>query len=163
MKIETKINFKEYLSWNMQMILQKPIIYIFPFAIIFLTYTNKDTIFSYDIFSLIYIIVILSVLIWTPIKIRKKIKNAFYTNKTLQELIIYDFSSEKIEITGETFQSEISWSTVFKITELKKWFLIYQSNNVVNLVPKKNFSQQQTIELRNLITQNNIKSKLRKD
>lgn len=92
-----------------------------------------------------------------------KIKNDFESNKSIQEEITYQFSNEKIEIIGESFHSEVSWATVFKVDELKDWFMIYQGNNAVNLIPKKNFTQQQKQDLRNLITSHNIKSKLRKD
>lgn len=163
MKVKTKIEFRDYLSWNIQMILRKPIMLVFPIAITFILFNNIDLILSFDIFSLIYVLVVLLIIIWTPIKTRQKIKNDFESNKSLQEEITYQFSNEKIEITGETFHSEVSWTTVFKVIELKDWFMIYQGNNAVNLVPKKNFTQQQKHELRNLISYLNIKSKFRKD
>lgn len=163
MKVITKIEFKDYLNWNIQMILRRPIMLVFPIAIIFILFNNLDLILSFDIFSLIYIVVVLLILIWMPIRTRKKIKMDFESNKSIQEEITYEFSNEKIEITGETFHSEVSWTTVFKINESKDWFMIYNGNNVVNLVPKKNFTQQQKQDLRTLITSHNIKSKLRKD
>jgi len=163
MKIITKIEFKDYLNWNIQMILRRPIMLVFPIAISFILFNNIDLILSFDIFSVIYVVVVLSIIIWMPIKTRQKIKKDFESNKTLQEEITYQFTNEKIEIIGETFHSEVSWTTVFKVNELKDWFLIYQGNNAVNLVPKKNFTRQQKQDLRNLITSHNIKCKLRKD
>ena len=163
MKVITKIEFKDYLSWNIQMILRKPVMLVFPIAITFILFNNIDIILSYDIFSLIYIAIVLLIIIWMPIRTRKKIKNDFESNKSIQEEITYQFSNEKIEIIGESFHSEVSWATVFKVDELKDWFMIYQGNNAVNLIPKKNFTQQQKKDLRNLITSHNIKSKLRKD
>lgn len=163
MKIITKIEFKDYLNWNIQMILRRPIMLVFPIAISFILFNNIDLILSFDIFSVIYVVVVLLIIIWMPIKTRQKIKKDFESNKTLQEEITYQFTNEKIEITGETFHSEVSWTTVFKVNELKDWFMIYQGNNAVNLVPKKNFTPQQKQDLRNLITSHNIKCKLRKD
>lgn len=163
MKIITKIEFKDYLSWNIQMILRKPIMLVFPSAILIILFNNLDIILSFDIFSLLYVVVVLLIIIWIPIRTRKKIRYEFESNKSIQEEITYQFSNEKIEIVGETFHSEVSWTTIFKINELKNWFMIYQGNNTVNLVPKKNFTQQQKQDLRTLITSHNIISKLRKD
>lgn len=163
MKVITKIEFRDYLSWNIQMILRKPIMLVFPIAISIILFNNLDIILSFDIFSLLYVAVILLIIIWIPIRTRKKIKNDFESNKSIQEEITYQFSNEKIEIVGETFHSEVSWTTIFKINELKNWFMIYHGNNTVNLVPKKNFTQQQKQDLRTLITSHNITSKLRKD
>ena len=74
MKIKTKIEFKDYLSWNIQMILRKPVMLVFPIAITFILFNNIDIILSYDIFSLIYIAIVLLIIIWMPIRTRKKIK-----------------------------------------------------------------------------------------
>jgi|SRR6218665_225298 len=163
MKIETKIEFKDYLDLNLQLIFSKISFYFIPLAIIIFFINHTEGIINKDIFSLMFFILILAVVIWPLFKIHSKIKSGFYTNKNLQEFIIYEFQKEKINIVGESFQSEISWSNIHKIKELKNWFLIYQSENVANLVPKKNFTKQQEEELRNLITSHNIKSKLRKD
>lgn len=74
MKVITKIEFKDYLSWNIQMILRKPVMLVFPIAITFILFNNIDIILSYDIFSLIYIAIVLLIIIWMPIRTRKKIK-----------------------------------------------------------------------------------------
>lgn len=158
MKIETKIEFKDYLDWNIQLILRKPIVFISPVIILILVFFNINEFNFY-----LYLIVLAGILIWAPFKIFHKIKKDFYSNPTLQESITYNFSSDKIQIFGETFESEFSWSTINRIIETKNWFTIYQSSNIANLIPKKNFTQQQIIELRNIITQNNVKSRLRKD
>lgn len=163
MKIETKIGLRDYMNLNVQLITSKISFYFIPLAIIILLTNNIEGILQKDILSILYVLVILVFSIWFPINIYKKLKREFYTHKNLQESIIFDFYKEKIEIIGETFQSEISWSNVHKVKELKKWFLIYQSNNLANLIQKKNFTQEQKKELRNLIIQNNINSKLRKD
>lgn len=163
MRIKTKIDYKDYLSWNIQIILRRPIMLVFPIAITIILINNVDLILSFDVFSLTYVAVVLMIIIWTPLQTRRKIKNDFESNKSIQEEIIYQFSKEKIEVIGETFHSDVSWTTVFKINESKDWFMIYHSNNAVNLIPKKNFTQQQKQDLRILITSHNIKSKLRKD
>lgn len=136
---------------------------VFPIAISCILFNNIDLILSFDIFSLMYVMVILLIMIWIPIRTRQKIKKDFESNRTLQEEITYQFSNEKIVIIGETFHSEVSWTTIFKIIELKEWFMFYQGNNAVNLIPKKNFTVEEKYGLRNIITSHDIKSKLRKD
>ncbi len=163
MKIKTKIEFKDYVNLNLQLITSKISFYFLPLAIIILLNNNIEGVLYKDQTSIFFVVVIILVTIWFPIRVYLKMKKEFYTNKNLQERILYEFYKEKIDITGETFQSEISWTNIHRVKELKNWFLIYQSNNLANLVQKKNFTREEIIELRNFITQNNVKSRLRKD
>jgi hypothetical protein len=89
------------------------------------------------------------------------LKNVFYSNKQIQESISYTFTNESIYTKGETFDGDFTWDTVYKVKENKDWFLIYQSAQVMNMVPKKYFAKEQILELRNIIKSNNVKAKLR--
>ncbi|UFH31494.1 YcxB family protein [Chryseobacterium sp. C-71] len=91
-----------------------------------------------------------------------RLKNAFYSNKKIQEEIIYTFTDEKVQTKGETFEGDFTWNTVFKVKETKNWFLIYQSKLTMNMVPKKDFSDRQISELRNMIKNAGVKAKLLK-
>ncbi|MCJ8153174.1 YcxB family protein [Chryseobacterium sp. SSA4.19] len=90
-------------------------------------------------------------------------KKAFLSNKNIQEMIIYTFTDQKIRTEGETFDADFTWMRLYKVKENKDWFLIYQSVQVMNMVPKKNLTQDQILELRNIIKTNNVKAKLRND
>ncbi|WP_415328309.1 YcxB family protein [Chryseobacterium sp. MMS23-Vi53] len=78
-------------------------------------------------------------------------------------MISYTFTDENIYTKGETFEGDFTWKTVHKVKENKEWFLIYQSAQVMNMVPKKYFTKYQISELRNIIKTNNVKAKLRND
>lgn len=91
------------------------------------------------------------------------VRFAFNSNKNIQESITYIFTDNKIRMVGETFDEDVTWSSVYKIKENKDWFLIYQSAKVMNMVPKKFFTKEQISELRNMIKANHVKAKLRND
>ncbi len=92
-----------------------------------------------------------------------RLKFAFNSNKKIQENISYSFSDEKICMEGETFSEDFMWNSIYKVKENKEWFLIYQSAQTMNMLPKKYFTKDQISELRNIIRKNNIKAKLRND
>lgn len=102
-------------------------------------------------------------LIFITVRSYFRLKNAFYSNKKIQEEIIYIFDQEKINTRGETFEGDFSWKTIYRVRENKDWFLIYQSKTTMNMIPKKYFTKSQIQELRNLIQKNNVKAKLRND
>ncbi len=91
------------------------------------------------------------------------VRFAFSSNKNIQESITYTFTDEKIRIQGETFEEEISWSSIYKVKENKDWFLIYQSAQVMNMVPKKFLTKEQISALRRIIKSNKVKAKLGED
>lgn len=92
-----------------------------------------------------------------------RLRFAFNSNKKIQEGISYTFTDEKIRTEGETFDGDFTWNSVYKVKENKDWFLIYQSAQTMNMVPKKFFTKNQISGLRDLIRKNNVKAKLRND
>lgn len=166
MEIQTKIIFKDY--WNLHLnnfpknVLSLLIIFLVPIVLSIYFYKIFEDTFQNN--NLIYFIILLIfIFIYFPYRHYKTIKKVFYSNKKIQENIIYTFNEEKIHVKGESFESEFTWKSIFKLKELKDWFLIYQSMNVMNIVPKKNFTKEQIHELRQIILKNELKAKLKND
>ena len=63
-------------------------------------------------------------------------------------------------VRGETFTSEMDWSKIHKILELKDWVLIYQSNSTANIIKKEYFGEK-IEEFRALVRNKGIKAKLK--
>ncbi|MPS65636.1 MAG: hypothetical protein DI622_19665 [Chryseobacterium sp.] len=160
--VNTHISFKDFLMFNVKNSLTR--ILVFPLlALIFLVVrqfmeesNERDMLRSASIWFLF-------VFIFIVIRSYFRLKNAFYSNKKIQENISYTFTDENVLNKGETFEGEFGWDTVYKIKENKEWFLIYQSAHVMNMVPKKYFTKDQISELRNTIRNNHVKAKLRND
>ncbi len=93
----------------------------------------------------------LLVLLMPYVAVKLKSRRGFDSNKMMQEQIIYEFTSDTIIMTGATFKSEMEWSKVHKVKELKDWFLIYQSKHLMNIIPKKDLDEK-VPEFINLIT-----------
>lgn len=63
-------------------------------------------------------------------------KRSFTSNKMFQEEVIYEFINDTIKTKGKSFKSELAWSSIYKVKELKEWFLIYQSKQLFYMIPK---------------------------
>ncbi|MFL9833496.1 YcxB family protein [Chryseobacterium terrae] len=160
--VKTHIIFRDFLNFNIKNSL--PRIIIFSFIILLflgLNFYNTEN----DTQNILKSASIWFAAAFVFIIIRSyfRLKNAFYSNKKIQEEIIYTFDDEKVQTKGETFEGDFAWNTVYRIKETKDWLLIYQSKTTMNMIPKKNFTQNQIVELRNIIEKNNVKAKLRKD
>lgn len=160
--VKTHITFKDFLMFNVKNSLTR--ILIFPsLALIFFVIKHfmeesdeRDLLGSASMWFLI-------VFVFIVIRSYFRLKNAFYSNKKIQETISYTFTDENVLNKGETFEGEFGWNTVYRVKEKKEWFLIYQSAHVMNMVPKKYFTKEQISELRNIIKNNHVEAKLRND
>lgn len=162
MTVKTHITFKDFLNFNIKNSFPRIIIFSLIILAIFglnfsnAEYNTKEIFKSASIwFAAVFVFII--------IRSYFRLKNAFYSNKKIQEEIVYTFTDEKVQTKGETFDGDFTWNTVHRVKETKDWFLIYQSKTTMNMVPKKYFSQSEMIELRSIIEQNNVKAKLRND
>ena len=159
---KTHITFKDFLNFNIKNSLPRIIIFSF-IILVFLGLnfynTERDTENILQSASIWFA----AVFIFIIIRSYFRLKNAFYSNKKIQEEIIYTFTDEKVQTKGETFDGDFTWNTVHRVKETKDWFLVYQSKTTMNMIPKKYFSPSEIIELRNIIEKNNVKAKLRND
>jgi hypothetical protein len=63
--------------------------------------------------------------------------------------------------TGETFKSEMSWTKLYRVQELRNWILIYQSKTAANIIPKESFGEILS-EFKRLVVESNVKSNFNK-
>jgi len=162
MTIKTHITFKDFLNFNIKNSFPRIIIFsLIILAIFGLNFSNAE----YNTKEIFKSASIWFAAVFAFIIIRSyfRLKNAFYSNKKIQEEIFYTFTDEKVQTKGETFDGDFTWNTVHRVKETKDWFLIYQSKTTMNMIPKKYFSPSEIIELRNIIEKNNVKAKLRND
>ncbi len=159
MTVKTHITFKDFLNFNIKNSFPRIIIFSLIILAIFglnfsnAEYNTKEIFKSASIwFAAVFVFII--------IRSYFRLKNAFYSNKKIQEEIVYTFTDEKVQTKGETFDGDFTWNTVHRVKETKDWFLIYQSKTTMNMVPKKYFGQSEIIELRNIIEKNNVKARL---
>lgn len=162
MIIKTHISFKDFLKFNIKNSLSRIIIFsliLLLFCCLNLYNAENEMQENFKSASVWLAVIIIFMFVRTYFRL----KNAFFSNKKIQEQITYIFSNDKVEAKGETFETDFTWNTVFEVKELKDWFLIYQSARTMNMIAKENMDKDQIIEFRKMVTDNGVKSKLRKD
>lgn len=162
MTVKTQITFRDFLVFHIKSSLLRLIVFLLILLVFFVIKESVDSSAETDLLrstSMWFAILILFMVIRSYFSVRF----AFSSNKNIQESITYTFTDEKIRIHGETFEEEISWNSIYKVKENKDWFLIYQSAQVMNMVPKKFFTKEQISALRRIIKSNKVKAKLGED
>ena len=162
MKIKTKILFEDYLRLSYQMTYRNPwVIFLSCIGLImfigsimyfvgFKTFSDEAPYFHF-IFGIFIVIVL-------PISIYYGTRKNFRSNKCLHENITYEITDDKLKVVGESFNSELSWDKMYKITEYWKWILIFQNRNAAFLIPKRGFGKELLVFKELIINKTHIKT-----
>lgn len=161
MRIESKLTIKDYQRIMFNLNGRKPIViilFILGFALIVtsvLYFIGFKIPFSeppyFQLFLGLFIVILY------PLFFILSVRKTFMTHLRLHERIIYEFNPDKIIITGETFKSEMNWSKIYRIQELRNWILIYQNRLIANII-KKDTSGIDIKYFRELVSMNKVKA-----
>ena len=139
MKIKTQIQFKDYIKLQYVLNYQNYFI-LFSTVFVALAFSLQLQQFmegSADSDAVFWLIFLGTYIFVRPIAIYFRAKKKFDTYQIMQGEITYEFLTDKMIITSLYSNSEIPWDKIYKVRELKSWFLIYQSSSLANLVDRK--------------------------
>ncbi len=153
MRVKTKVSFADYAQLNFSLYYRKPLSMLVALVgfmlLIFAVLSFEDKFHSGQ--SPIFLCAIgVMVVVVIPFFIYQNSKRNYYSNLRLQEEIEYDFTNDKLKMTGTSFNAELNWDKTYKIEELKKFFLIYGSKQIANLLPKNDMTSAEIAEARNI-------------
>lgn len=82
------------------------------------------------------------------------------SNPSIREPVNIEVTEEGIDFEGATFKSAIKWQIYTNFLESKNLFMLYQSNNLFNMIPKRAFSSNEQInQFRDLIGRMIVKNR----
>lgn len=152
MKFINKIDFNDYLKLNYSRFYKRigsilSLILGITFIIISLVdyFEIYDLIPGYPTYQPIagfVIVFIMPLLIY--ISAKKNYKNYEILNGNPE----FEINEDTLNITGVGFKSEIKINKLYKVDELKSWFIIHIAKGSSNLISKKHLSETQIEKLR---------------
>lgn len=164
MELKTTITKKDYVNAVMATNRKRKfkVILVGVFILPLLMYLIKESMADFWITTvlamLMYLILILPlVYIISLFKARQQ----YETNTIFHAPIQYMFSRDAITLTGDSFNSKIAWTAVFRIKEIKNSYLIYHSSAAFLIVLKSAFTAEQDVMFRKLLSSiDSLKNKL---
>jgi hypothetical protein len=108
-----------------------------------LSFLPAPQFYQYTTLALIFVV--------QPLFIFSTIRRTYVSSDHLREPLEMVFDGEQIRITGKYFYTELSWAGLFKVVELRDWFMIYQNTLTAVLVPKRAFKGRQQREFKRLL------------
>ena len=87
-------------------------------------------------------------------------KKNYKTNQRITENIEYQFGEDNLIVKGESFNSQLTWNKIYKVTQTKNLVLIWQNRQVANAIPKRDIWEGQIEELKIILDRHKIKNNL---
>lgn len=163
LQFKVKVTESEYIRFSSLFILSKIKIIkiIIPvFFISFLLALSRDI--KNDNFpGMSTLALVVPVAVFFPIynSFKKDLKKSYLKFSSLQEETVYTVDDSGINVKGETFESFILWDKVDNILTKKEFVMISLTPSFGNLIPRRNLTSEQLLQLLKYAHNANVKIK----
>lgn len=164
-KLSTRLTQEDYIKVNFHLLYRKLSIKIFTGIWIFVLLISLTTFLDGRILEtwpqILFIVAFVSAL---PAVTYFSAKSNYKSNQRISETILYEFSDDIMITTGESFSANLTWEKVYSVTETKNWVLIWQNKQVANIVPKRDFYNDDLLRFKEIVRKHKgVKNKLKYD
>lgn len=90
----------------------------------------------------------------SPWLVKRAYKKAYRKNDAYRGRRTVSFDDAGMSITGAAFSSQLRWAMFTRFAEDDRAFVVYQSQNVSQFIPKRELAPEQITELREIFTRN---------
>ncbi len=160
MVIKSKLTKQDFIKLNFILLYGKLSMKLYTVFIALGILTAIGVAMFYQFNSFIYVIGPFVMLIALPLLTYFGAVRNYTANNRITETIEYHFDNEYLSLKGESFNSQLSWGKIYKVTHIKNWILIWQNKQVSNPIPKGNISEEQIGELKAILNNNKVKNNL---
>lgn len=160
MLIKTKLSERDFINANLVMLYSKPFLkfatgLVVGSCIIF--FICSFFLPSVSIRSALFPVLAISAL---PLATYFSAKKIFKKSTTLGEHIDYEFDAEVIKIQGESFNGQLPWNKVHKVTKTKNWLLIWQNSQQASPIPRRNVRELDLPRIAEILNKQGVKNNL---
>ncbi|PCI92882.1 MAG: hypothetical protein COB15_17195 [Flavobacteriales bacterium] len=167
-KINQKLESSEYVKCIMNMTYRKPMMII----ILIIGFFNLiwSALYLFPSASILFegppymaLAFGIGLIIISPASIYFGTKRNFNSNPRVSEPIEYKFTNDEIDMTGESFNSSMTWDKIFMLKETNSHVLIYHDQLIAQFINKKSLTPEQLNFFRSMVSRfPSIKNKMKK-
>lgn len=150
--LTTKLSIEDYLKINYYLLYRKWTSKVMTGIGIFMLVSLLFTFDSFKESPWFQLVFGLFLTVGQPISVYFNAKKNYKSNRRISERINYEFDKENIQVTGESFEAKLTWEKIYSVTENKDWILIWQSQQVANIVPKRDFKEEELQAFKNIVS-----------
>ncbi len=150
--LTTKLSIEDYVKINYHLLYRKWKFKLMTGIGIFMLISLFFTFDSFKEFPWVQLLLGLFLTVGQAISVYFSAKKNYKSNGRISERINYEFDRENIKVTGESFEAKSTWDKIYSVTENKDWILIWQNQQVANVVPKRDFKEGELQALKNIVS-----------
>lgn len=94
-----------------------------------------------------------------PLLFKRSARTAYRKNRSFHGPRSAAVDDQGMSVEGPDFSSQVKWPFFLKFAEDDKTFVMYQTNQIFSLIPKRQLSQQEISTIREALTQHIPKTK----
>ncbi|MBA2610442.1 MAG: YcxB family protein [Bacteroidetes bacterium] len=163
-EISTKLNINDYIKATFQLFYRKwsmILLTVIGISMLLMIPASNNFFNKFPIGQLVFGLIFTVAL---PILIYINARKNYRSNKRISETINYEFDNTEIRLNGESFSANLTWDKTYSVTENNYWILIWQNKQVVNIIPKKDFTVEKLNFFKEIVNkQTGLKNKLKRD
>ncbi len=160
MTIKTKLTEKDFIRSNLRLFYEKIIfrvIFVIVLTSLLISFVSeilspKSSLASI-LFPIIFPLALAAVVFFF-------LKKNYAVNRRMSETIEYVFDDSYLRIIGESFQGQLSWDKIHKVTRTKKWIFIWQNPQSANVIPIKDIWEGDITSLKFILEKHKVKNNL---
>lgn len=158
LSITTKLTFEDFRKVNFYFLYRKRaakislVLGIILLLVIITPYVTGTPFWTQ--FPAIPLAIALMLTVVPPYSIFRTARKNYDSNKMINEKITYAFDKDTISVSGESFHSKLSWDKLYEIKVTKTWFLIWQTRQIANVIPRRDISDNQIELIKELVKDN---------
>lgn len=160
MIIKSKLSEQDFINANFVLLYSRTMVKVLTgiFAFSFLV-SVSTALFSSKV-GISQIILPLIMILFLPVFTYFTAKKNYASNKRTSETIEYIFSNDQLTMTGESFNSTMSWNKIHKVSQTKNWVLIWQNSQIANPIPKRDIWEAEINSLKEILNLHHVKNNL---
>ena len=111
-------------------------------------YSGRHILTSPPYFQLVFGIALVGLI---PLSIYMSAKKRYNSSRLLQSEVEYEFTDTTMKMTGPAINAQRDIDSIYKTEETNYWILIYESEKMANILPKKCMTQAEIEQLRQIV------------
>jgi len=160
MIIKSKLTEKDFINVTLVLLYSKTSFKIFTGTIITFFLVTLFTVVLIPKVTLSQMIVPVVMLSIAPLFTYFTAKKNYNSNQTISEAIEYQFDKDNLIVKGESFNSQLTWDKIYRVTQTKNWILIWQNSQIANPIPKRDIWEGEIESLKVILNEHRVKNNL---
>ena len=161
MTVKTKISERDFITLHFVLLSNRMVVRLLFSLIMLIVASNTINVMSgtsrqSGLYLLTPILPLLIIMGMTFFSARKN----YQANSALKEMVEYVFQEKYLLIKGESFNRQLEWEKIYKITFANNWIFIWSDKKRAHSLRRKDIWDGDYLKLREIAESHNIKNNL---